>query len=74
MHKNKEYNSATIDILHIMWYNKNKRSKKMLTLFVTAGAKNTGLAIAEKFAQNGFDIAFTARRPEEITKAERQIN
>jgi len=33
----------------------------MPTLFITAAAKNTGLAIAEKFAKNGFDVALTTR-------------
>ncbi|MBR3966317.1 MAG: SDR family oxidoreductase [Clostridia bacterium] len=33
----------------------------MSVLFITAATKNTGLAIAEKFADNGFDIALSSR-------------
>lgn len=46
----------------------------MSTLFITAGAKNTGLAIAEKFAENGYDIAFSARNLEEVKKAQDYIS
>lgn len=33
----------------------------MPTVFITAGAKNTGFAIAGKFAQNGFSVAISSR-------------
>ncbi len=35
----------------------------MSTVFITAGTKNTGLAIAEKFAAEGFNVAISARSP-----------
>lgn len=41
----------------------------MPTVLITAGAKNTGFAIAEKFAENGYDVAITSRSSEEIAKA-----
>ena len=41
----------------------------MPTVFITAAAKNTGFAIAEKFAENGFDVAMTSRNADEIAKA-----
>ena len=41
----------------------------MPTVLITAGAKNTGFAIAEKFAENGYDVAITSRSAEEIAKA-----
>jgi NAD(P)-dependent dehydrogenase (short-subunit alcohol dehydrogenase family) len=44
------------------------------TVCITAGAKNTGFAIAEKFAEEGFDVAFTARNREEITSAEKSLS
>ncbi len=46
----------------------------MPTVFITAGAKNTGLAIAEKFAKEGFDVAFTARSTKEIIAAEKCLS
>lgn len=41
----------------------------MPTLFITAAAKNTGLAIAEKFAENGFDVALSSRNLAEAQQA-----
>lgn len=46
----------------------------MPTVCITAGAKNTGFAIAEKFAEEGFDVAFTARSREEIASAEKSLS
>ena len=46
----------------------------MSTLFITAGAKNTGLAIAEKFAENGFDIALSSRNRKEVEEAAAYIS
>lgn len=37
-------------------------------IFITGATKNTGLAIAEKFAQNGYDVALTSRRAEDANK------
>ncbi len=41
----------------------------MPTLFITAGAKNTGFAIAQKFAEHGFDVALSSRNLEEAREA-----
>lgn len=45
----------------------------MPTLFITAGAKNTGFAIAEKFAEKGFDVALSSRNLEEAREAAASI-
>ena len=45
----------------------------MPTVFITAGAKNTGFAIAEKFAKEGFDIALSSRNDTEIKSAEKKL-
>lgn len=37
----------------------------MPTVFITGATRNTGLAIAEKFAQNGYDIALSSRNLEQ---------
>lgn len=37
-------------------------------IFVTGATKNTGLAIAEKFAENGYDVALTSRRTDDAQK------
>ena len=37
-------------------------------LFITGATKNTGLAIAEKFAENGYDVALTSRRSGDAQK------
>lgn len=34
-------------------------------MFVTGATKNTGLAVAEKFALNGYEVALTSRRKED---------
>ena len=34
----------------------------MPTVLITAGAKNTGFAIAEKFAENGYAVAVNYRK------------
>ena len=34
-------------------------------IFITGATKNTGLAIAEKFAENGYDVALTSRRADD---------
>ena len=46
----------------------------MPTVFITAGAKNTGLAIAEKFAKEGYDVAISSRIESEIKEAQRSIS
>lgn len=45
----------------------------MPTVFITAAAKNTGLAIAEKFANEGYNIAISSRNYDEIKKAEQYL-
>ena len=52
---------------------KSKGEEAMPTLFITAGAKNTGFAIAEKFAENGFDVALSSRNLEEAREAAASI-
>ena len=37
-------------------------------IFITGATKNTGLAIAEKFAENGYDVALTSRRTDDAQK------
>ena len=37
----------------------------MPTIFITGATKNTGLAIAKKFASEGFDVAISSRNQEE---------
>ncbi len=37
-------------------------------IFITGATKNTGLAIAEKFAENGYDVALTSRRADDAEK------
>ena len=37
-------------------------------VFITGATKNTGLAIAEKFAENGYNVAITSRRAEDAEK------
>ena len=37
-------------------------------IFITGATKNTGLAIAEKFAKNGYDVALTSRRANDAEK------
>ncbi len=34
-------------------------------IFITGATKNTGLAIAEKFAENGYDVALSSRRADD---------
>lgn len=46
----------------------------MPTLFITAGAMNTGLAIAEKFAKNGFHVALSSRNLVEAQEAATYIS
>lgn len=46
----------------------------MSTLFITAAAKNTGLAITEKFAENGFDVALSSRSLTDAQKAAAYIS
>ena len=37
-------------------------------IFITGATKNTGLAIAEKFAKNGYGVALTSRRADDAEK------
>lgn len=46
---------------------------KRKTAFVTGATKNTGYAIACKFAENGYDVYLTSRREEEAEKAAQQL-
>ena len=34
----------------------------MSVIFITGATKNTGYAVAEKFASNGFEVAISSRR------------
>ncbi|MBQ4153944.1 MAG: SDR family oxidoreductase [Clostridia bacterium] len=45
----------------------------MATVLVTAATKNTGLAIAEKFASEGFSVAVTSRNKEESEKTAKKL-
>ena len=42
----------------------------MKTALVTGACTNTGVAIAEKFAAEGYDVVFTGRSPEKVRIAE----
>jgi len=44
------------------------------TIFVTAGAKNTGYAIAEHFAKNGYCVALSSRNMDAAKKAAAKIS
>ncbi|MBQ8439142.1 MAG: SDR family oxidoreductase, partial [Clostridia bacterium] len=46
----------------------------MSVLFVTGAVRNSGLAIAEKFAGEGFDIALSSRDGEAAEKAAKRIS
>lgn len=46
----------------------------MSVVFITAGAKNTGFCIAEKFAQEGYDVAISSRDFDEIKAAESRLS
>lgn len=45
----------------------------MPTIFITAGTKNTGFAIAEKFAKEGFDVAVSSRCLSEAETAAKHL-
>ena len=42
----------------------------MKTVLVTGACINTGVAIAEKFAAEGYTVLFTGRNPEKVAAAE----
>ena len=44
-----------------------------MVVFITGATKNTGYAIAEKFAANGFDVAISSRRKESADAAADRI-
>jgi NAD(P)-dependent dehydrogenase (short-subunit alcohol dehydrogenase family) len=46
----------------------------MATVFITAGAKNTGYAIAEKFAMEGYNVAISSREIFEAHEAAKIIS
>ncbi len=46
----------------------------MAVVFVTAAASNTGLAIAEKFASEGYDVALSSRKLEDAEKTACYLN
>ena len=43
----------------------------MKTVLVTGACINTGVAIVEKFASEGYNVIFTGRSPEKVTDAEK---
>ena len=43
-------------------------------IFITGATKNTGLAIAEKFAKNGYDVALTSRRANDAEKTAAELS
>lgn len=45
----------------------------MSVMFVTGAVKNSGLAIAEKFAKEGFDVAISSRNGEEAEKTAERL-
>ena len=45
----------------------------MGVVFITGAAKNTGYAIAEKFAYEGYDVVISSRSPESAEKAAEMI-
>lgn len=45
----------------------------MSVLFITGATKNTGLAIAEKFAQEGFDVAVSSRRKDDAVQTAKNL-
>ncbi len=45
----------------------------MSVLFITGATKNTGLSIAEKFAQEGFDVAVSSRRIDDATQTAKNL-
>ena len=40
------------------------------TVLITGACINTGVAIVEKFAAEGYDVVFTGRSPEKVKAAE----
>ncbi len=46
----------------------------MSTVFITGATRNTGLAIAEKFAENGFDVAISSREAEDAERTAKEIS
>ena len=45
----------------------------MSVVFITGATKNSGLAIAEKFAKNGFDVALSSRRLDDAEKTAKYL-
>ena len=45
----------------------------MPTVFITGATKNTGLAIAKKFASEGFDVAISSRREDDAVKCAQNL-
>ncbi len=46
----------------------------MSTIFITGAVKNTGLAIAEKFAENGYDVAVSSRKAADAEKCAEELS
>ena len=46
----------------------------MKTVLVTGACINTGVAIVEKFAENGYRVVFTGRRADKVAEAERKYS
>ncbi len=46
----------------------------MKNVFITGACKNTGLGIAEKFAQNGYNLFITSREKEEVEETARKLS
>ena len=52
---------------------KGEEKLKNKVLFVSGGTRNTGLAVAEKFAGEGYDVALTSRIQEEANKTAAEL-
>lgn len=46
----------------------------MNTVLITGACINTGVAIVEKFADEGWNVVFTGRNPEKVAEAEKEYN
>ena len=44
----------------------------MKTALITGACINTGVAIVEKFASNGYDIIFTGRNPDKVLARQKE--
>ena len=44
------------------------------TALITGACINTGVAIVEKFASEGYNVVFTGRNKESVKTAEKKVN